>query len=87
VQNKYGNESAIGNSARGFRNTLEDTRHEGGASGRQVGPTSPTLAVVGALLLGFATPFWKIHPPPLRSHLSPWLSQFDPTVHANPTGL
>jgi len=87
VQNKHGNVSATGNIARGFKNTLEYTRREGGASGSQVGPTGSTLALAGSLLLGFAPPFRKLPPPPLRSNLDPWLSQFDPTVHVNPTGL
>jgi len=33
MQIKHGNISARGNNARGFRNTLEDTRREGGANG------------------------------------------------------
>jgi len=72
---------------RGFRNTLEDTQHEGGASSRQVGPAGPTLAPAGPLWLGFAPPFWKLPSPPLRSHLGRLLSQFDPTVHVHPTRL
>ena len=87
MQIKHENVSATGNSTRGFRNTLEDTRREGGAIGRQVGPASPTLAPAGPLLLGFEPPFWKLPSPPLRSNLGLWLSRFDPTAHANPTGL
>jgi len=29
----------------------------------------------------------KLPPLPLSSHLGPWLSRFDPTAHAHPTGL
>ena len=44
---KHGNVSTTGNSARGFRNTLEDTRREGRTSRHQVGPASPTIAPAG----------------------------------------
>ena len=37
--------------------------------------------------LGFGAPFRKLPPLPLRSHLGPWLSRFDPTARATPTGL
>jgi len=57
MQIKHGNVSATGNSTRGFRNTLEDTRREGGGSCRHVGPTDPTLAPVGPLLKGLVPPF------------------------------
>jgi len=87
VQNKHGNVSAMGNVARGFRNTLEDTRREGGGSVGQVGPAGPTLALADPLLLRFAPPFQKLPPLPLRSNLGPWLSRFDPMAHANPTRL
>jgi len=49
MQIKHGNVSATENSARGFRNTMEDTRCEGGASDCQVGPAGPTLEPTGPL--------------------------------------
>ena len=87
MQIKHGNISAMGNSVRGFMNTQEDTRREGGANGYQVGPASPTVAPAGPPALGFGAPFRKLPPPPLRSHLGPWLSWFDPTACPTPTGL
>jgi len=72
---------------RGIRNTLEDNRRNEGASSRQVGPASPTLAPAGPLWLGFAPPFRKLPPPPLRSHLDHLLSRFDPTVRVHLTRL
>ena len=50
MQIKHGNVSATRNSTRGLRNTLEDTRREGGVSGHQVGPAGPTLVPAGSLL-------------------------------------
>jgi len=50
MQIKHKNISATGNSARGIKNTLQDTQREGGASGRQVGPAGPTLAPADPLL-------------------------------------
>ena len=70
-----------------LRNYLEDTRSNGGLGHRQVGPTSPTIGPGDALLLGFASPFWNVPPPPLLMHLGPWLRRFDSTAHAHPTGL
>jgi len=68
-------------------NHLEDTRSNGGPGRHQVGPSGPTIWPGGALLLGFASPFSNVPPPPLLMHLSPWLSQFDPTAHAHPNKL
>ena len=62
-------------------------RKKPGARGRHVGPAGPTMAPAGAPLLGFWPPFWKLPLPPPRSHLGPWLGQFDPTAHVDPTGL
>ena len=70
---------------RRLRNTLEDTRRNGGATSYQVELASPTLASVGPLWLGFAPAFWKLPPPPLRSHLGRLLSRFDPTARIHPT--
>jgi len=47
MQIKHGNVSAMGNSARGFKNTLEDTQREGRTSRHQVGLADPTLASAG----------------------------------------
>ena len=71
-----------------LRNHLEDTRSNGGGPDHhQVRPASPTIGPGGALLLGFASPFWNVTPPPLLMYLGSWLSRFDPTAHAHPTGL
>jgi len=56
MQIKHGNVSARGNSARGFRNTLEETRREGGGSRHQVGLAGPTLASAAPLLYGLVPP-------------------------------
>jgi len=50
MQIKHGNVSTTGNNTRGSRNTLEDTRRKGGASGCQVGPVGPILASASPLL-------------------------------------
>ena len=50
MQIKHENVSTTGNSVRGFKNTLEDTRSEGRTSRHQVGLAGPTLAPVGPLV-------------------------------------
>jgi len=87
VQNNHENVFPMGNVARRLRKDREATRSNGGPDGCQVEPAGPTLVSAGVTILGFDPLFWKPPPPPLRSHLGPWLSWFDPTTHAHPTGL
>ena len=66
MQIKHGNVSATGNSARGFRNTLEDTRRDGGASGCQVGPP-PALGFGAPLPEASSTVFEESSRPLVKS--------------------
>jgi len=57
-----------------LRKDREDTRSNGGLGGHLVGPAGTTLPLAGAPSRVLTLLFWKLPPPPLLMHLSPWLS-------------
>jgi len=86
VQNKHKNVFATATSREDSGRIEKPLGATGGLAAAKWGRPAPPSAGQRPSL-GFWPPLLEASSTPLRSHLSPWLSRFDPTAHVNPTGL